>query len=390
MVSRSKREYLAKIYDRYRHARRMGKTRILDEFCEVCGHHRKHAIRLLGLDGRTRKNKPGRPSQYGPAEIRVLEDIWLNADRPCSARMVGMIPLWLPYYEKQHGNLEALTREKLLSIRPRTLERTLGTVRRKHGSRGLSGTRHGMYLKSNIPVKISHNDVAEPGFIQADTVAHCGGSLEGDFVWSLTFTDILTGWTENGAVWNKGQHEVHQLLRNIEERLPFQIKGFHTDNGGEFINHHLHSYYIDRDIPVEMTRGRAGHGNDNPHVEQKNRTHVRMLLGHQRIEEPMLIKEMNLLYESANLLNNFFCSNRRLIFKERRGSRYYKKYNAPATPCERLLASSRITELQKTHLTDVKVHLDPYKLRSLIDSLRHKILQNLGNINYGSTTPHLS
>jgi hypothetical protein len=377
MVSQSKREYLAQIKDRYRHAGRKWKARILYEFCAVCGYHRKHAIRLLNGDGRTRKKKPGRPSLYGTEEIRVLEDIWLNSDRPCSKRLVGMIPLWLPFYEKRQGDLEASCRKRLLSMKPRTLDRVLRPVRRRHASRGLSGTRHGDYLKNAIPIKINHADVTEPGFIQADTVAHCGGSLDGSFVWSLTFTDILTGWTENGAVWNKGQYDVHQLLRRIEDRIPFSIRGFHTDNGGEFINYHLHSYYQERQIPVLMTRGRAGKKNDNPHVEQKNYTHVRLLLGYQRIEDPKLIRDINLLYEAANLLNNFFCSNRRLIFKERRGSRYYKKYDAPATPCERLLASNHINEAQRTHLTEVRLNLDPYKLRTLIDAKRQAILKNL-------------
>lgn len=377
MVSQSKKEYLAKIKDRYRHAGRNHKTRILDEYCEVCGHHRKHAIRLLKQDARTRMKKPGRPSPYGPEVIQILEDIWLNADRPCSSRLVGMLPLWLPFYKKRHNDLEASIAKKVLEIKPRTLDRILRSVKKKHGGRGMSGTRHGTYLKSNIPIKISHNDVTEPGYMQADTVAHCGGSLEGDFAWSLTFTDVLTGWTENGAVWNKAQYGVHQMLKDMEERMPFSIKGFHTDNGGEFINHHLHSYYRDRETPVTMTRGRSGHGNDNPHVEQKNYTHVRLLLGYQRIEDPELIKAINQLYEAFNLMNNFFCATRKLILKERRGSKYYKKYDKPATPCDRLLASKHINELQKTHLTEKKINLDPYKLRMLIDTKQKEILDQL-------------
>jgi hypothetical protein len=377
MVSQSKREYLARIKDRYRHAGRRGKARILDEFCAVCGHHRKHAIRLLRADGRTRRRKPGRPSLYGPEELRVLEDIWLNADRPCAARLVSMIPLWLPFYERRHGDLEAACREKLLAIRPRSLDRALAVGRRKYGSRGLCGTRHGDYLNHRIPIKISHGDVTEPGFIQADTVAHCGESMAGDFVWSLTFTDVFTGWTENGAVWNKGQHDVHALLRQIEERLPFRIRGFHTDNGGEFINHHLHRYYRERETPVAMTRGRAGMKNDNPHAEQKNWTHVRLLLGYQRIEEPALVADINQLYEAANRLNNCFCANRRLIHKERRGARYYKRYDAPATPCERLLASGKLLEPQITHLSLMQKGLDPYALRTFIDAQRKRILSRL-------------
>jgi hypothetical protein len=377
MVTQSKKDYLAKIRDRYRHAGRRGKTRILDEFCEVCGHHRKHAIRALGLDGRKRKKKPGRPSQYTAEDIRVLEDIWLHADRPCSSRLVGMIDLWLPFYEKRHGDLEEAARKKLLNAKARTLDRVLGPSRKKHGSRGLSGTRHGNYLKSNIPIKISHDDVTEPGFMQSDTVAHCGGSLEGDFAWSLTFTDIFSGWTENGATWNKGEAGVHKLLESMEDNLPFAVKGFHSDNGGEFINHHLHSYYRDRAEPVAMTRGRAGKKNDNPHVEQKNYTHVRLLLGYQRIEDPDLVKLINELYALTGLFNNFFCTNRKLIFKERRGARYYKKYDDAATPCQRLLNSGKLTELQVIHLRALQAHLDPYTLRERIDRKRDNILRKL-------------
>ena len=377
MVSQSKKDYLAKIKDRYRHARRRGKSRILDEFCEVCGHHRKHAIRLLRSDARTMKKKPGRPSKYGPEVIRVFEDIWLNSDMPCSARLVGILSLWLPHYENKYGYLDESLRAKVLTIKARTLDRILGVVRKKHGYRGMTGTRPGSYLKSNIPIKVSHNDVTEPGFMQADTVAHCGGSLEGDFVWSLTLTDVLTGWTENGAVWNKGQYDVHQLLKDLEVRLPFKIRGFHTDNGGEFINHHLHSFYTDREVPVSMTRGRSGKGNDNPHVEQKNNTHVRHLLGYQRIEDRELIKDINELYRAANLLSNFFSATRKLTFKERRGSKYYKRYDNAATPCDRLLASEHVSEPQKVFLTEVKTNIDPYKLRRLIDSKQERILGTL-------------
>jgi transposase InsO family protein len=375
MVQQSKREYLAKIKDRYRKADKQGKASILDEFCRVCDYHRKHGIRLLNSDGRKRKKKPGRPSKYGLAEIQVLENIWLHADRPCSVRLVGVIPIWLPHYENRYGDLEESTKQKLLDARARTLDRILGPVRKKHGSRGLSGTKPGQYLKNSIPIKISHAGVNEPGYMQADTVAHCGGSLEGDFVWSLTFTDIESGWTENAALWNKGEEGVHRQLKRMEETLPFQIKGFHSDNGGEFINWHLESYYRNRQKPVEMTRGRPGKSNDNPHVEQKNYTHVRLLLGWDRIEKQALIKEINEMYEAANLLTNFFCTNRHLIHKERRGSRYYKRYDKATTPADRLLASESLNEAQKAHLREIKYNLDPYKLRKLIDAKQRTILR---------------
>ena len=377
MTTQSKREYLAKIKDRYRHAGKRGKTRILDEFCKVCGHHRKHAIRLLISDGRKKKKRPGRTSKYGAAEIRVLESVWLTASRPCAERLVEMLSDWLPYYERHHGDLDDSIRDRLLGSKPRTLYRVLAGVRKKHGSKGLSGTKHGTYLKNNIPLKISHDDVKEPGYMQADTVAHCGGSMDGSFVWSLTFTDIFSGWTENGAVWNKGQYEVHELLEHMENRMPFLMIGFHSDNGGEFVNHHLHSFYKNREIPIKMTRGRPGRANDNPHVEQKNHTHVRLLLGHQRIEDPDLIKDINQLYEAANLLQNYFLTSMRLTLKERRGSKYHRRHDDVATPYQRLMQSEHVTEAQKTHLTEVKCNLDPYKLRTQIDALQSKIFKKL-------------
>lgn len=377
MVIDSKREYLAKIKDRYRHVGKKYKSSILDEFCEVCGYHRKHAVRLLNKDGRNKKKKPGRPTKYGIEVVIPLENIWINSGYPCSSRLVKMIPLWLPFYEKQHGVLEDDVRRKVLTIKPRTLDNVLSPVRKKHGIRGLAGTKPGTYLKNSIPIKISHRDVFEPGYVQVDTVANCGGSLKGDFVWSLTMTDIYSGWTENGAVWNKGQHGVHQLLEVIEERIPFLLKGFHTDNGGEFINHHLYQFYKNRDTPVEITRGRPGRSNDNPHVEQKNYTHVRKLIGYQRIDDEGLIKVLNDLYELTGLMNNFFSANKKLVSKERHGAKYRKKYDKPMTPCQRLLESEHVTELQKTHLTELQINLDPYKLRKMIDAKRRKIFNSL-------------
>jgi hypothetical protein len=377
MVAQSKKEYLARIKDRYRKADRRGKSRILDEFCEVCGHHRKHAIRLLGTDARRRKKKPGRPRKHGKAEIQILENIWEHALRPCSVRLASMLELWLPSYEQEYGYLDEMTRAKLLDIKPRTLDRLLLPARRRSGSRGLSGTRHGDYLKSSIPIKTNHADVAEPGFFQADTVAHCGNSLEGNFVWSLTFTDVFTGWTENGAVWNKGQYDIHRLLEDMELRLPFGVKAFHSDNGGEFVNRHLYSFYRNREKPVLVTRARPGKSNDNPHVEQKNYTHVRRLLGYQRFEDQSLVALINQLYEATNLMNNFFCSSRRLVFKERRGSRYYKRYDQPATPCQRLLESGTLNEAQITHLKQLRASLNPYNLSKMIEAKRREIASRL-------------
>lgn len=374
MVRTSKAEYLEAIRKRYGAAGRRYKKKILDEFCSVCGHHRKHAIRLLNQRASPRQGKPGRPSQYGAKEQSVVEAIWLSGNRPCAVRLKPMIKLWLPFYEQRHGRIQPPVRERLLKISDRSLERLLKPVRRRHGQRGRCGTRPGTLLKNQIPIKTHHADVTQPGVMAADTVAHCGQSLEGDFVWSLTLTDIFSGWTENRAVWNKGYHGVQAAIADIEKQLPFLLTGFHSDNGGEFLNHHLIHYFQDRQLPVLPTRGRPNHKNDNAHVEQKNYTHVRLLLGYERLEAPELVASINQLYLTWGLFNNLYCPSRKLIQKTRVGSRYIKKYDNPTTPCQRILQCPQIDEAKKTYLTELQLNTNPFSLKRQIDYLQRKIL----------------
>lgn len=377
MVQQSKLEYLAAIVGRYRRAGRAFKKRILDEFCAVCGHHRKHAIRLLNRRAHRAKRKPGRPSRYGEAERQVLEMIWLTANRPCSKRLKAALPIWLPYYEGQAEALPPPVRAKLLAISPRSLDRLMRPVRQKHGTRGRCGTRPGSLLKHQIPIKTEHADVHKPGVMEADTVAHCGNSLDGSFVWSLTLTDIYSGWTTNRAVWNKGYEGVQQAVADIEAFLPFRITGFHSDNGGEFLNHHLIRYFSERELPVAFSRGRPYHKDDTAHVEQKNYTHVRLLLGYSRIDNPQLIPAINELYQAWELFNNLFCPSLKLIQKTKVGSRYLKQYDVPQTPYQRLINSPDVLEPLKAHITELFLNHDPFKLRRYIDYHQDKILRQL-------------
>jgi hypothetical protein len=329
---------------------------------------------------RKRRKKPdrrGRPPRYGKEEHKVLEQIWLAGNRPCSRRLRTMVPVWLPYYETKYAPVTEQVRRNLLSISKNSIDRLLKPSRQKYGSRGHSSTRPGTQLLHQIPIKINHWDIAQPGFMQADTVAHCGGSMEGSFVYSLTFTDIYSGWTENRAVWNKGAQGVLKQLDDIEDNLPFRIQGFHSDNGSEFLNHHLYRYYVRRKEPVEMTRSRPRHGNDNAHVEQKNWSHVRLLLGFQRIEDPALIDKINDLYRTWALFNNFFCSNLKLARKTKVGSRYRKKYDQPQSPHQRLMASEHLNEAQKTWLTEMFCNLNPFNLKRQIDHKQRQILNQL-------------
>jgi hypothetical protein len=377
MVQKSKAEYVEAIRSRYLKACRAGKTRILEEFCQVCGFHRKHAIRLLNRKVGGPKRKPGRPSAYGEAELKVLEYIWLRANRPCGKRFKPVVVNWLPWYEQEQGFIDGKTRKHLQTISTRTLDRLMKPVRQRHGQRGKCGTRPGTLLKNMIPIKTHHADVNKPGVMEADTVAHCGNTLEGDFVWSLTLTDIFSGWTENRAVWNRGYEGVKQAIQNIEELLPFRLTGFHSDNGGEFLNHHLIRYLQERKEPITYTRGRPDHKDDNAHVEQKNYTHVRLLLGYQRIEDRSLIVAINRLYAAWDLFNNVCLPSMKLVEKQKIGSRYVRKYDTPQTPCQRLIDSADIDEAKKTFLTELKCNLNPFNLKRQIDHLQGQILAKL-------------
>lgn len=235
MGKQERRAYLETIRARYRRADKAGKAAILDEFCAVCEYHRKYALRLLSNQHKPRKKakrKPGPDSRYDKPElVEVLRTIWLASDQLCSKR--------------------------------------LKSVRAKVARKGLSGAKPGTLLKKHIPIQAGTWDVTQPGFMETDTVAHCGDSLAGNFVWSLTMTDICTAWTECRATWNKGSHGVMTRIKSVQKALPFAIKGFDCDNGSEFLNWHLQRYFQNRKQPIQFTRSRPYHSNDNAHVEQK-------------------------------------------------------------------------------------------------------------------------
>ncbi len=377
MDNETKRECLEKTRKRYRRAGRRYKKIILDEFCATWGYHRKYAIVRLNEKASKTTSSRGRPTRYGKKEHAVLKRIWLTGNRPCSRRLKMMLAEWLPPYEEEYGVVDQQIRQNLHRISKNSIDRLLRPTRKKYGSRGRCGTRPGTQLLHQIPIKISHWDVSEPGFMQADTVAHGGNSMEGDFAHSLTLTDISSGWTENRATWNKGAHGVLEQIKDIEQVLPFAIQGFHSDNGKEFLNHHLYHYYVKRKEPIEFTRGRPRHGNDQAYVEQKNWTHVRLLLGYQRIEDPNLVPKINELYRVWALFNNFFCTNLKLVKKMKVGSRYRKKYDDPQTPYQRLVESKHLNQVQKNHLTEIYCNLNPFKLKKQIDYKQRQILNAL-------------
>jgi hypothetical protein len=363
----SKQEYRLVIWERYQRAGRLFKGKILDEFCANCGYSRKYAIGLLSRRPERRSRKPGPPRQYDAAVLAVLKALWLDCEQPCSKRLKAAVPLWLPFYEEQQGELADVLRQKLLRMSAATMDRLLKKERARYPGKGLCGTRPGGLLKNLIPIRTDNDDADRPGYLEADTVAHCGDSLAGDFVWSITFTDIYSQWTENRAVWNRGAQGVLAQVKDVEAGLVFELLGFDVDNGSEFLCYHLWRYLLDRPRPVPMTHSRPYHKNDQAHVEQKNWTHVRQLLGYQRLESQELVPLINALYRDWGLLHNFFCPNLKLLSKTRKGARTIRKYSPAQTPYQRLLECKQLSEQQKQKLRTQFQELNPLKLKKRIE-----------------------
>jgi hypothetical protein len=368
---------------RYKYASKVQKKTILDEFCAVCGYNRKYAIRLLSTKQKSRMerklSKRGRKKVYhDPMIIQVLKDIWVAANLPCAKRLKTMLPVWLPHYENYI--LSEDVEDKLLRISPATIDRLMDTFRNKYTKRGLTTTKPGSIIKKRIPVKTNQWDETIPGFIEADAVAHCGDTTEGQYVNTINCVDIASGWTEQRAVWGKGQRAVLEAIRDIEAHLPFPLKGFDSDNGSEFLNWHLVRYLDDRKRPVQFTRARAYHKNDNAHIENKNWTHIRQYIGYQRFQHPQLAQQLNDIYTSEwNDFFNFFIPSVKLVSKHREGAKIIKVYDKPKTPVQRLLESEKISTETKTLLSQKAERLNPFHLQQ---QLSRKIKKLLFDVNY--------
>lgn len=379
MSPRSKKEYTEAIHLRYKNASRQEKSLILDEFCATCGYHRKHAIRILKSFKRFTKpkaKKRGRSPLYqnNEALLKPLTRIWLEANLPCSKRLKVILPLWLPGYVEVFDDVPPSVSQALLTISAATIDRILYPLRIHYKKRGRSTTKPGTLLRKHIPLNTNQWDESRPGFLEADTVAHCGESLSGMFAYTIDCVDIATGWTEQRAVWGKGETGVLEQINDIETMLPFPLLGFDCDNGSEFLNYHLLRHFTHRTHPIRFTRSRAYHKDDNAHVEQKNWTHVRQWLGYQRLDHPSVVPLLNDLYRTEwRLFHNFFCPSVKLISKERIGSKTIKHHDSPKTPYQRIMDSPHIHHSIKLPLSTQLETLNPFMLRKAMESKLKKI-----------------
>jgi hypothetical protein len=370
---------LGRLRARYKLSSPKKKTIILNELCDLHGMNRKYLIRLLnGRHSRPKRRKGPKLTYIPKLILPPLKVIWFASDQLCSKKLKAILPLWLPFYEQHYGRLDPDIRSKLLSISPASIDRILHAVKLSSRKRRRCGTKPGSLIKNQIPIRMNQWDERNPGFIEADTVAHCGNSLQGDFAWSLTMTDIHTTWTENRAVWNKGSGGVVKQIEAVEACLPFPIKGFDCDNGSEFLNYHLIRYFSDRPKQklVQFTRSRPYHKNDNAHVEQKNWTHVRQLFGYDRFDQYQAVELMNDLYSNEwSLYQNHFIPTMKCIEKIRLNSSYKKRFDLPKTPYERVLSCDQITEETKRKLQLIHQNLDPFELKIKIEKKLRQIFK---------------
>lgn len=379
MSQRSKRELLETIRPRYLKTNKAGKGQILDEFVAATGYHRKYAMRVL-KHGRKAKGlrKKGRRKEYQGEVVAVLTRIWEICGRICSKRLKPFLPEIVAVLERhQELSLSAEVKSQLLRMSRSTIDRCLQPARFEEKRHGLSTTKPGTLLKKAIPIRTFADwDDARPGFVESDLVAHCGDSAEGQFLNTLTTTDISTGWTECVAILHRSQHLVFAAIQTMRQRLPFPLLGLDSDNGGEFINAILYRYCLDE--KVTFTRSRPYRKNDQAHVEQKNWSVVRHLIGYDRYETEEELQLLNSIYDDLRLHVNFFQPVMKLIGKERVGNKTIKRYDEAATPYQRVLRSDQVDLVVKARLCHQYLQLNPVKLRERIDQKVAKLWKIIG------------
>jgi hypothetical protein len=364
----SRRELMDSISKRYRQASKTSKTRILDEVCAATKLNRKYAITRINLIETSRPATSRvvrkRDRVYGREVLTIVEKVWEEAGYPWSARLKAILLLWMPAIRKRYGTTRALEAQ-LVVISPRTIDRALKGKKRELRRRLYGRTKPGTLLRHQIPIKCEHWDVQNAGHLELDTVSHCGGNGEGLFAYSFNLTDIGSTWVETRSVLGKGEIGIVKAFAEMSEVLPFQVLDIDSDNGGEFINHHLFGYCCDREIG--FTRGRPYKKDDNAHIEQKNWTHVRRLVGWDRYDTPESVAALNDLYaHELRLYMNLFQPSVKLIRTERKGARKVRRYDEPRTPLDRLAKMPGADPKKVADLLHLRSKLDPFALSKTI------------------------
>lgn len=373
MTRRSVVEYAEAVGGRYGAAGRNEKQRILDEFCQTTGMHRKSAIRLLNRERGPAAGRRGRPRRYGPEVAEALVRVWEVGDRMCSKLLVAVMPDLVDALER-HGELQLTVelRAQLVEISAASIDRLLRRHRRGLGLQPRRPSTPVGSLKSEIPVRTwSEWTGVEVGSLQADLVLHCGESTDGFYLTTLCAVDVATGWTELQPVWGHGKQRVGTAVHNVRQRLPFPLRSLHTDNGSEFINHILFNWC--RQEQIRFTRGRSYRKNDQAYVEQRNWLTVRRQVGYDRLASKRAYTLLGQLYPLLSLQLNFFRPIRKIVAKERAGARVLKRYDEPRTAYQRLIESGALSEKARAEVDATLLQINPASLQRRIDTLLRQL-----------------
>jgi hypothetical protein len=370
MSLKSKRELLEVVRPRYLKASQAEKQKMLDEFTAATGYHRKYAIRVLKnkvqVQNHLKRKTKTYKTIYRSEVVQALEQIWEIYGHICSKRLQPYLPEAIRVLERcKEIELSKETKELLVKISSATIDRCLRPIRIK-AQHGLSTTKPGSLLKNQIPVRtFTEWDEEQPGFMEIDLVAHCGSTTEGQYLNTLTCTDICTGWTDVTALPHRSQEAVSKAIHLMRQRLPFPLFGIDSDNGSEFINDLLYRYCLDEKIT--FTRSRPYKKNDQAHVEQKNWSVVRHTVGYDRWETEQELALLENTYDSLRLYINFFQPSFKLIAKERIDNRTIKRYDPAKTPYQRVIERKDISLEAKARLVNLYLPLNPAELRRRID-----------------------
>ena len=374
MSKKGKRELVGRLRSRYLQARRNEKTKILDELVAVTGLHRKSAIRALRRGYQGQRERRGRKRIYTGSVVAALVKVWRVCGCICGKRLQPFMPEMVEVLERHEELvLDEQTRRLLQQMSVATIDRKLALFRQQQG-RGLSTTKPGTLLKQSIPVRTfaDWNEV-EPGFVEIDLVAHCGVTTEGQYLNTLTATDIATGWTECFLLRHRSQIAVTEAMDILRDRLPFPLLGIDSDNDSLFINGTLKRYCEVHQIT--FTRSRPWKKNDQAWVEQKNGAVVRGTIGYRRYTTSAAAQHLEAIHDDLHAYVNFFQPVLKLVEKRRHGAKIYKRYDRAQTPHQRARVADAVSPTDKLRLHREYRQLNPAQLRRQIDDnlrrLRH-------------------
>jgi hypothetical protein len=373
----------------YRDGSKELKGEVLDTVCGLTGYHRDYARRALRAALKPRPVRPRAPRRpkYDPGVVAALAKCWAVLNAPAGKRLAPMLGELVPWL-RRHGELDLddAAAALLVGMSAATIDRKLAGARSKLLPRGRSHTKPGSMLKSRIAMRTwAEHDADTPGFVEVDLVAHEGGNPRGRFCYTLTVTDIATGWTENRTVPDKRQAGVVAAITDVVTHLPFPIKGIDSDNGSEFINDQLFRYCHTNNL--KFTRSRAGNKNDGAHVEQKNWTAVRQLVGYLRYDTDAELELLNKIWILQSLIGNHCYPQQKLISKVRDGAKITKRYDPAQTPYARADAHPTLTALRRRRLTAQHGSFNPAAVQRQIQALCGELLTLATAKNQPTTKP---